>query len=176
VVVDGVDLTRVQDHARFRRDTVGFVFQLHHLIPGLSARENVEVPLVPRRMSRAERTERARRLLREVGLAHREDHLPRALSGGERQRVAVARALVNEPRLLLADEPTGALDSHSGAQVMELIADLRASHGMTVIVVSYDEGVAGRADRVLRMVDGRLAGSGYASASAAGTRVTRQAG
>jgi ABC-type lipoprotein export system ATPase subunit len=176
VLVDGVDVANVADRAGFRRSTVGFVFQLHHLLPGLTARENVEVPLVPRRVSHAERTARARALLAEVGLAHREGHLPRALSGGERQRVAVARALVNEPRLLLADEPTGALDSHSGEQVMELIAQLRARHGMTVIVVSYDETVASRADRVLRLVDGQLTDGAYPSASAGGSRVTRHAG
>jgi ABC-type lipoprotein export system ATPase subunit len=176
VLIDGVDIATVRDRAAFRRSTVGFVFQLHHLLPGLTARENVEVPLVPLHLSRAERGGRASRLLTEVGLAHREGHLPRALSGGERQRVAVARALVNGPRLLLADEPTGSLDSRSGAQVMDLVADLRTRHGMTVVVVSYAETIAAHADRVVHLVDGRLAAKGYASASAGAIRAARQAG
>jgi ABC-type lipoprotein export system ATPase subunit len=176
VLVDEADVAKLQDRAAFRRSTVGFVFQLHHLLPGLTARENVEVPLVPLHLSRFERRARASRLLHEVGLADREGHLPRALSGGERQRVAVARALVNEPRLLLADEPTGALDSRSGAQVMSLIASLRVRHGMTVIVVSYDQTIAAGADRVVRLVDGQLASPGYESARAGATRAARQAG
>jgi putative ABC transport system ATP-binding protein len=124
----------------------------------LSAGANVEVPLIGSGLGRRERHERARELLAEVGLAARVDHLPSQLSGGERQRVAVARALANRPRLLLADEPTGALDSASSKRVLELIATLRERYGMTMLVVSYDPEVGHFADRALRMEDGRILG------------------
>lgn len=156
VLVDG---RPPRDHgglSGYHRDVVGFVFQLHHLLPVLTAQGNVELPLVAAGHKRADRRARAQELLDEVGLADRTDHLPSELSGGERQRVAVARALVNEPRLLLADEPTGALDSDSSNRVLELLDDARARRGMTMIIVTHDEQIAGRADRVVRMLDGRL--------------------
>ena len=132
------------------------MFQLHHLILGLTAEENVEVPLIPLRLSRTERLARVRAALDEVSLGERGGHLPTQLSGGERQRVAIARALVGEPRLLLADEPTGALDSVAGAEVLELIAALRRARGMTVLLVSHQPDAAAFADRVLRLRDGRI--------------------
>ena len=156
VMVDGRPLTSLDSTSAYRRATVGFVFQLHHLLPILTARTNVEVPLIGAGVGRRERRERARELLGEVGLAEREDHLPSQLSGGERQRVAVARALANRPRLLLADEPTGALDSKSSLRVLELLAGLRERYGMTMLVVSYDPEVGRHADRTVRMADGRV--------------------
>jgi putative ABC transport system ATP-binding protein len=141
---------------RARRELVGFVFQHHLLLPNLDAVSNVEVPLIGARVGRQERRRRAMELLDEVGLAQRADHHPSELSGGERQRVAVARALANQPRLLLADEPTGALDTATSARVLGLLADVRARRGMTVIVVSHDPEVGARADRMVLVVDGRL--------------------
>jgi putative ABC transport system ATP-binding protein len=137
------DVTSLRDASRYRRDVVGFVFQFHHLLPTLSALENVQLPMLGRR----DRVERARELLREVGLAERERSRPATLSGGERQRVAVARALANDPALLLADEPTGALDPETGAQIVELLR--RA--GTTTIMVTNDDAVAGKADRTIAL-------------------------
>jgi ABC-type lipoprotein export system ATPase subunit len=158
ILVDGVSVGDLRRPADFRRRVVGFVFQLHHLLPTLTAQANVELPLMAVGVGRAERAARARELLREVGMEHRSDHVPSELSGGERQRVAVARALVNRPRLLLADEPTGALDSDASGRVLELLAELRRRHGMTMLIVSYDPAVGAHADRRLRLVDGQLEG------------------
>jgi putative ABC transport system ATP-binding protein len=158
ISVDGEDIARLGSTVAYRRATVGFVFQLHHLLPILTAGGNVEVPLIGSRVNRRERRERAIELLGEVGLAERVDHLPSQLSGGERQRVAVARALANRPRLLLADEPTGALDSKSSLRVLDLLASIRERYGMTMLVVSYDPEVGRHADRVLQMADGRVLG------------------
>jgi putative ABC transport system ATP-binding protein len=155
ISVDGAALDDV-DASEYRGGVVGFVFQFHNLIPTLTALENVQVPMLGRGLGRAAREERARSLLREVGLERREGAFPGTLSGGERQRVALARALANEPRLLLADEPTGSLDSETGAQVLRLIERLRAERGMTVLLVTNDEGVAATAGRTLRLLDGRL--------------------
>lgn len=144
----------------FRATTIGFVFQLHNLLPHLTAHENVQVPMLrvggpgPR-----ERCERAAMLLERVGLADRMGNLPTTLSGGERQRVAVARALANRPRLLLADEPTGALDTRSGEAVLELLARIRSEDGVTLVVVTHDGRVARSAERIIRMRDGRVDGS-----------------
>jgi putative ABC transport system ATP-binding protein len=159
ISVDGIQVQELRSPADYRRTTVGFVFQLHHLLPMLSAGGNVEVPLIGSGVGRRERRERARELLGEVGLAERVDHLPSQLSGGERQRVAVARALANRPRLLLADEPTGALDSESSKRVLDLLGTLRERHGMTMLVVSYDPEVGRHTDRTLRMADGRILGA-----------------
>jgi putative ABC transport system ATP-binding protein len=153
--VDGRDLARLDDPARYRVDVVGFVFQAHNLIPTLTAAENVEVAMFGRRR-RAERQGRARELLGEVGLAARAASRPTVLSGGERQRVAIARALANDPRLLLADEPTGALDAATGDQVLALLDELRARRGTTILLVTNDDRVAGRADRTLSLRDGLI--------------------
>ena len=155
IEVDGIRLDG-DDDAEYRAATVGFVFQFHNLIPTLTARENVEVPMLGRGLARSERVRRAGTLLAEVAVGARADSFPSTLSGGERQRVALARALANEPRLLLADEPTGALDSESGAHVLDLIERLRAERGMTVFLVTNDEAVAVRAERTFRLRDGAL--------------------
>jgi putative ABC transport system ATP-binding protein len=157
VLVDGVSVTDLAHPAVYRRDTVGFVFQLHHLLPMLTARANVELPLIAAGASRAERRRRANELLAEVGLRERAEEHPATLSGGERQRVAVARALANEPRLLLADEPTGSLDSESGRLVLALLDRARERRGMTLVIASHDRRLGDRADRVVRMVDGAIA-------------------
>jgi putative ABC transport system ATP-binding protein len=148
-------VTRLTDPARYRADVVGFVFQFHNLIPTLTALENVQVPLLGRR-ARTARIERARRLLDDVGLGGRMRSRPPTLSGGERQRVAIARALANEPRLLLADEPTGALDSETGAQILDVIRRVRDERGTTVLLVTNDDAVAAQADRVVRLRDGAV--------------------
>ena len=153
IVVDGRRLDELESPAAYRAATVGFVFQSHNLLPTLTASENVQMPMFGRR-PRAEREARAGELLREVGLAERSDARPSVLSGGERQRVAIARALANEPPLLLADEPTGALDSATGAQVLSLLQALQARRGMTILLVTNDDTVAGHADRTLCLHDG----------------------
>jgi putative ABC transport system ATP-binding protein len=162
--VDGLDVARLEDPSRYRAETVGFVFQFHNLMTTLTALENVQVPMLGRR-SRGARELRARELLAEVGLDERIASYPPTLSGGERQRVAIARALANEPRVLLADEPTGALDSETGTQILDLIRGVRDEHGMTVLLVTNDDGVAAQADRILRIRDGVL---GTPAASVAG--------
>ena len=155
--VGGEDVTRLRDPAGYRAGTVGFIFQFHNLITTLSALENVQVPMLGRR-GRGERERRAASLLAEVGLEQRAAAYPPTLSGGERQRVAIARALANEPRLLLADEPTGALDTGTGAQILDLLRGLRDEHGTTILLVTNDDAVAAQADRTLRIRDGALAG------------------
>jgi len=156
VYVAGERLAEVRNLDRFRSRAVGFVFQMHNLIPTLTAQENVEVPMragpIPRRLWR----ERAEELLALVGLSERARHLPAQLSGGERQRVAIARALANEPRLLLADEPTGNLDSASGAEVMAVFRKLNQEQGVTVLVVTHDPAVARSTDRIVVLRDGRI--------------------
>jgi putative ABC transport system ATP-binding protein len=142
--------------AELRLRAMGFVFQQFNLIPTLSAVENVEAALAPLAMSHGERREAAERHLESVGLAQRARHLPSQLSGGEQQRVAIARALVSSPRVVLADEPTGNLDSRSGEMVMELLSHLHAELRITLVLVTHDEWIAERADRVLRLADGRL--------------------
>jgi putative ABC transport system ATP-binding protein len=169
IFVDGMDVARLEDPARYRAEVVGFVFQFHNLITTLTALENVQLPMFGRR-ARSERESRARELLDEVGLLERETSYPPTLSGGERQRVAIARALANEPRLLLADEPTGALDSETGAQILGLLRRLRDDHGTTILLVTNDDGVAAQADRVLRIRDGLLVASGE-SGGAVGKRL-----
>jgi putative ABC transport system ATP-binding protein len=155
IIVDGEALDG-RDAAEYRATTVGFVFQFHNLIPTLTALENLQVPMLGRGLTRAERRERAQALLEEVGLGPRERAFPSTLSGGERQRVALARALANEPRLLLADEPTGSLDSETGTQVLQLIEGLRDERGATVLLVTNDDRVAATAERRLRLLDGHV--------------------
>jgi putative ABC transport system ATP-binding protein len=157
VLVDGTVLDGGSDErARYHREVVGFVFQHHHLLAHLPACANVELPLLGAGLGRRERRERAADLLREVGLSHRLDEAAGHLSGGERQRVALARALANDPRLLLADEPTGSLDSDSTQRVLDLLEAVRERRGMTMLVVTYEPLIGRRADRVLHMRDGRL--------------------
>lgn len=156
VWVAGENLARLKDVDAFRARTVGFIFQLHNLLPTLTALENVEVPMQSQMGNRSERLERASHLLELVGLGDRLDHLPSQLSGGQRQRVAVARALANDPALLLADEPTGSLDSQSSDEIMALLRELNETQGTTMLVVTHDRRVAQTTRRILRMEDGRV--------------------
>ena len=145
--------------AEVRNKEIGFVFQSFHLLPKLTALDNVALPLLYGGVKKAERQERARAALETVGLVDRLDHRPDQLSGGQCQRVAIARAIVGKPRLLLADEPTGALDSASGAQVMELFQQLHDS-GSTIIMITHDQGIAHHADTIRTIKDGVLSGGG----------------
>ncbi len=160
ISVDGERVERLDDPASYRAEVVGFVFQFHNLIPTLSALDNVQIPMIGRDGPRADRVDRARELLGEVGLAGRASARPSVLSGGERQRVAIARALANGPRVLLADEPTGSLDSETSAQVLRLLRRLRDEHGMTILLVTNDDDVARAADRTLALLDGRITPDG----------------
>jgi ABC-type lipoprotein export system ATPase subunit len=156
VVINGLDLTEVKDLDRFRNETIGFVFQLHNLIPTMTALENVEVPLHEQKVSGKERRRRATEVLELVGLGDRLNHLPNELSGGQSQRVAVARSLVNEPSLVLADEPTGELDTESSRETIDLMHSMNKQLGTTFIIVTHDPAVARRTERVLIMGDGRI--------------------
>src|SRR5262245_10206208 len=158
VLVNGTDITDLDEDrlARVRNREIGIVFQSFNLIPTLTAQENVEAPLYVSEQRRQAKA-RAQAMLERVGLGDRRRHKPAQLSGGQQQRVAIARALVTEPSVLVADEPTGNLDSAMGAQVLDLFARLRDELGITLIVVTHDDGVAARADRVLHIVDGKLA-------------------
>ena len=158
VMVNSQDLSQANDRqlSVYRNAQVGFVFQTFNLQPTLTALENVALPLVFARVPRKERLARAQETLAAVGLADRLRHKPTELSGGERQRVSVARALVNEPRLLLADEPTGNLDTATGTGIVELLAQLNREHGLTVLVVTHDLDVAAFADRRIALRDGRI--------------------
>ncbi|MDY0268730.1 MAG: ABC transporter ATP-binding protein [Trichloromonas sp.] len=156
---DGEDIFALKGAAldAFRNRTVGFVFQFHQLLPEFTALENVMMPALVARKSFREAIPMAAKLLGEVGLGHRLKHKPGQLSGGEQQRVAIARALVMSPRVLLADEPTGNLDSGTSAEIYRLLDEIHQSRELTMVVVTHSERLAGRLDRVLRMVDGRLA-------------------
>jgi putative ABC transport system ATP-binding protein len=158
VVFEGRDLSSFGDRelTRLRLETIGFVFQQFNLIPTLTAVQNVEVALAPRHLGGTERRGEAVRLLAAVGLGQRADHLPSQLSGGEQQRVAIARALANGPRVLLADEPTGNLDSATGEEIVELLRRLSRDEGQTVVLITHNAEIASRAARVVRLRDGRL--------------------
>jgi putative ABC transport system ATP-binding protein len=156
VWVAGENLARLRDVDAFRARTVGFVFQLHNLLPTLTALENVEVPLQGQLARQKSRRERALRLLELVGLGDRPAALPGQLSGGQRQRVAVARALANNPALLLADEPTGSLDSQSGDEILTLLRQLNCDQGTTILIVTHDRRVAQATQRIVRMQDGHI--------------------
>ncbi len=154
VYINGQELSAIKDKDTFRAQTVGFVFQLHNLIPTLTARENVEVPMMGH-AGRSERRARSKELLARVSLGDRMDHLPGQLSGGQRQRVAIARALANDPALILADEPTGSLDSVAGQDLLTLIRELNAG-GTTFVLVTHDPAVARQTQRVIVMRDGYI--------------------
>jgi len=160
VYIDGKDITSMHGRAltRLRRFTVGFVFQFYNLIPVLTAYENIELPLLVAGVSGKDRKKRIKELLDLVGLTPRAKHRPDELSGGEQQRVAIARALVNRPKLILADEPTGDLDSKTGREVILALRDLCKREGVSVIVITHDSMVAEMADRVLLMRDGQFVG------------------
>ena len=156
IFVDDIPVHALKHPAKFRRDVVGFVFQLHHLLPSLTVQENVELTMVAAHVSRRERHARAQELLDEVGLGERTRALPSDLSGGERQRVAIARALAGQPRLILADEPTGSLDSVASARIWALLAGVRERHGTTVLIASHDPSLLEHSDRGISIADGRL--------------------
>lgn len=158
VLIDGVNPFTLKDSAlsAFRNARIGFVFQFHHLLPEFSALENVMIPSLIAGKSEAEAKKRALGLLEEVGLSDRGSHKPSQLSGGEQQRVAIARALANSPAVLLADEPTGNLDSSTKAGIHKLFFDLRERHGQTIVIITHDEALAAMCDRALVMKDGRF--------------------
>ncbi len=158
VLLDGHDLAQYDEEqlAALRRSKMGFIFQRHDLFPVLTARENVEFPLLLDDVAPADRRARAEELLALVGLAVKAEHLPEELSGGEQQRVGIARALANRPALLLADEPTGNLDSATAAEVLDVLQFIARRHGLTLVMVTHDPESAARADRILHLRDGQL--------------------
>ncbi|MDH4190222.1 MAG: ABC transporter ATP-binding protein [Betaproteobacteria bacterium] len=168
-VLDGRDVTALGDNelARVRREKIGFVFQFFHLVPRLSAAQNVALPMVLAGIAPAERAARLRQLLREYGLEDRAQHRPDQLSGGQCQRVAIARAMSMHPAVILADEPTGNLDRHTGQEVMNLLEGLHTGGG-TLVVVTHDPEIGGRAKRRLRMIDGRIVSDERAAKGVAG--------
>ena len=156
ILFRGESITKLQDPAKFRSRNIGFIFQAFHLLPTLTALENVQVPMFEMGWPVGERQRKARELLAAVGMDHRLDHLPSKLSGGERQRVAIARSLANDPPILLADEPTGNLDSRNAFQIMELVQSVHREKGMTVVLVTHDMHVARAASRIITMRDGEV--------------------
>ncbi|WP_231187237.1 ABC transporter ATP-binding protein [Haladaptatus sp. DYF46] len=155
VTVNGKDVTQLssRERTRLRGSEIGFVFQTFNLLPRLTAQENIVQPMVAQKVSRSERNERAKQLLERVGLGDRADHRPNELSGGQRQRVSVARALANDPALILADEPTGNLDSETGANIMELLSELHEG-GNTILMVTHERDIAEHADKIIHLLDG----------------------
>ncbi|MGV3754544.1 MAG: ABC transporter ATP-binding protein [Verrucomicrobiota bacterium] len=155
---EDLELTRMSGSSLsvLRGKRMGFIFQSYHLLPELDALENVCVPGRLLRLSAVEAEKRGRALLDRVGLGHRLDHRPTELSGGEQQRVAIARSLMNQPTLLLADEPTGNLDSNTGGEIMDLLRELQKEQGTTMVIATHDSRVAGRAERVVRLIDGQI--------------------
>lgn len=156
IFIDRHNLADIKNLAKFRAKTIGFVFQLHNLIPTLTALENVLIPMYEIKGSKKEKKKRAKELLIKVGLGKRLNFLPTKLSGGERQRIAIARSLANKPSIILADEPTGDVDSKSGAMVMDLLEEINKKEKTTLIVVTHDPVVGRRAQRELKMLDGKF--------------------
>jgi putative ABC transport system ATP-binding protein len=158
VIIDGVDVSRLNDDelAKIRREKIGFIFQFFYLIPSLTALKNVELPMTFIKSSAKDREKRAKELLKMVGLEDRMYHRPSQLSGGESQRVAIARALANNPQIILADEPTGNLDSKSGKEIMDILVKLNNERGVTLIIVTHDPSIARHAEKVINLKDGKI--------------------
>ncbi|WP_445475111.1 ABC transporter ATP-binding protein [Methanococcoides methylutens] len=158
ILIDGENVTTMSDkeRSRARNEMLGFIFQYHHLLPDFSALENVMMPLLIAGKSKREAESIARDLLKEVDLEDRMEHRPNQLSGGQNQRVAVARALANDPKIVIGDEPTGNLDSHSSDKIYELLRKLNREHDQTFILVTHNENMAAKTDRVVRIVDGKI--------------------
>ena len=156
IYIDGIDLVKEKDLSEFRQEKIGFVFQLHNLIPNLSVFDNVQIPLLPTGMSNKEMKERASEIIRAVGLEDKKKQRPNKLSGGQRQRVAIARALVNNPSIILADEPTGSLDSKTGEMILNLLMEMHERYNVTLIIVTHDNDVAALAERTIKIKDGQV--------------------
>lgn len=156
IYIDGIDLVKEKDLSQFRQEKIGFVFQLHNLIPNLSVFDNVQIPLLPTGMSNKEMKEKASEIIRAVGLEDKKKQRPNKLSGGQRQRVAIARALVNNPSIILADEPTGSLDSKTGEMILNLLMEMHERYNVTLIIVTHDKGVAALAERTIKIKDGQI--------------------
>lgn len=157
ILIDNIDISQLTDRkaAAFRNKTLGFVFQNFHLIPSLSVTDNVELPLLFGNIPANERKERVKIVLEQVGLAHRAKHFPSQLSGGQCQRVAIARAIIGKPQIILADEPTGNLDSKMGKEIIDLLLDLN-KQGVTIVMVTHDESIALKTNRIVSLLDGKL--------------------
>ena len=156
IFIDGIDLVKEKDLSEFRQEKIGFVFQLHNLIPNLSVFDNVQIPLLPTGMSNKEMKEKASEIIRAVGLEDKKKQRPNKLSGGQRQRVAIARALVNNPSIILADEPTGSLDSKTGEMILNLLMEMHERYNVTLIIVTHDNDVAALAERTIKIKDGQI--------------------
>ena len=156
--LDGIDVNRASDAdlSALRNKKIGFVFQTYNLIPRMNALKNVEVPLMYGGVSRKDRQEKAMELMEMVGMADRIDHKPEELSGGQKQRVAIARAMANDPAIILADEPTGALDSKTGHMIMDIFHDLHENHGKTILLITHSETLANETGRIITLMDGRV--------------------
>lgn len=156
IFIDGIDLVREKDLSDFRKERIGFVFQLHNLIPNLSVSDNVQIPLLATDMSNKDMKRRVDEIISAVGLEDKKKQRPNKLSGGQRQRVAIARALVNNPSIILADEPTGSLDSKTGDMILNLLMEMHERYNVTLIIVTHDNDIANLAERTIHIKDGQI--------------------
>ena len=156
IIIDGINIGAEKDLSDFRRDKIGFVFQLHNLLPNLSVLENVEIPLIGTDLSEKVKKQRALKYIEAVGLIDKKDSKPNKLSGGQRQRVAIARALVNNPSIILADEPTGSLDSKTGEMILNVLIKLHEKYNVTLVIVTHDRDIADLAQRRIKIKDGQI--------------------